>query len=85
MGILTAVFLGIIIIIIVARIASKTIPRGEHFTETQPHTSKKKKSDVPDEVSHLEALVTVLVKKGVITEEELMEEISSATKYKDID
>jgi hypothetical protein len=89
MGLFYAIFFGILGIIIIARIASKSIPRAERLTESPPPRAIQKtegvESDRNDEVSHLEALVSLLVKRGVITEDELLEEISRAENYKDID
>jgi len=85
-GILTAVFLGIAVIILVARTASRSIPRGEQDSDRPPpKVAKKRRPGIPDEISHLGALVAVLVRKGVITEEELMEEISRVTEDNELD
>ncbi len=89
MGLLFAVFLGILAIIVLARIASKTRPKEEQSTEN-PKPQLEKTTDVTEsvkneEVPHLEDLVALLVRKGIITEKELLDEICISTKHKEID
>lgn len=89
MGLLFAVFLGILAIIVIARIASKARPREEQFTEVPPLQAMEKPEDAGsvkyEEITPVEALVSLLIRRGVITEEELLEEIARTSKYKDID
>lgn len=91
MSLFYAIFFGILGIIIIARLASKTMPREREFTETESlpgHTYKKSveaASKRSHDVFYLESLVSLLVKKGIITEEELLKEISRTDNTKDMD
>lgn len=74
---LLVVFLTVIlIIIIIARLASKTRPEHEREPASESrgfYSIKKIESEVKDNV--IEALMCLLVKKGLVTEEEILSEL----------
>ncbi|MFY9268224.1 MAG: hypothetical protein WAO55_00575 [Candidatus Manganitrophaceae bacterium] len=85
MGFLFLFLLGIIAIIMVARFASKNVPRDE--TPSLPYNGKKgyPHSEQQDTVEERRrdlqvALVSLLVKKGIITEAELNFEVEQMEK-----
>lgn len=82
MGLLFIFLTVILIIILIARIASKTRPDSEKIqseTKTGMYTVKKIESPslAEEQINLLEALIAVLIRKGFISEEEMTSEIQS--------
>ncbi len=82
MGLLFVFLTVIVIIILIARMASKTRPETEKVAsqkKTGLYTVKKLEGPSPDrdQVILLEALISVLIQKKVISEEEVAAEIKS--------
>ncbi|GEM_PF-3490292 len=71
----------VLIIIIIARLASKTRPENERLPASKSdglYTVNKIEQKKNDHV--IEALMNLLVKKGLVTEEEIVQELESMMK-----
>lgn len=82
MPLLFIFFIVILIIVIIARLASKTRPEHERAPESENgfYTIKKIESEAKDNV--IEALMRLLVKKGFVTDEEILSELKSIIEEK---
>lgn len=82
MSLLVIFFIVVFVIIIIARLASKTRPEAERVpaSENGFYTIKKIESEAKDNV--IEALMRLLVKKGLVTEEEILSELKSIVEEK---
>jgi hypothetical protein len=88
MGLLFLFLLGICAIILIAKLASKTRPKEERLLEAgaAPHKNgggHYSEKTTPNRSSLEEGLVSLLIKKGVITEEELLSEVELIRKLKE--
>ena len=89
MGLLFIFLAGIGAIILIARFASKTRPKEERLPESGgggPYRNggeRYAKKPLYDRSTLEEGLLSLLIKKGVITEEELFSEMELMKKMKD--
>jgi len=79
MGLLFILLLGILAIFLIAGMASKARPKHERLSHNGD-LSIDKKIDREAERCNLEGLTSLLIKKDVITEEELLNEIEAINK-----
>lgn len=86
MGLLFIFLVGIGAIILIARFASKTRPKEERFPEAggayRNGGEAYSKKPLYDKSTLEEGLLSLLIKKGVITEEELLSEMELIKKMK---
>lgn len=87
MGLLFIFLAGISAIILIAKLASKTRPKGERLLEAdgghyQNGVELSHKKPFQDR-SLEEGLISLLIKKGMITEEELLSEVELIKKIKE--
>ncbi len=77
MALLVIFFVVIFILIIIARLASKTRPESERAPESENgfYTIKRIENEAKDNV--IEALMRLLVKKRLVTDEEIFSELQS--------
>jgi hypothetical protein len=89
MGLLFIFLLGISAIILIAKLASKTRPKEERISGSgeekggangRGHYPEKQ---LQDKSTLEESLIALLIKKGVITEEELLSEVELIRKFKE--
>lgn len=86
MGLLVIFLLGITAIILIARFASKTRPKEERLSGQggyQNGGERYPKKPLYDRSTLEEGLLSLLIKKGVITEEELLAEMDLIKKMKE--
>lgn len=92
MGLLFIFLLGIAAIILVARLASKARPQEERLLDRKEggeaafkNGGGKSHGEKPSQESLLvqEGLLSLLIKKGIITEEELLSEMKMIKKMKE--
>lgn len=86
-GLLFIFLAGITVIILIARLASKTRPKGERVLE-EGGGPYRNGGDLPhskpvQERFIAEGLISLLIKKGMITEEELLSEVELIKKIKE--
>ncbi len=82
MSLLVIFFIVIFIIIIIAKLASKTRPEAERAPESENgfYTIKRIENEAKDNM--IEALMRLLVKKELVTEEEIFSELQSIVEEK---
>ena len=89
MGLLFIFLVGICAIILIARLASKTRPKEERLSAPggaagyQNGGDRPSKKPIYDKSALEEGLLSLLIKKGVISEEELLSELEQIKKMKD--
>ena len=91
MGLLFIFLIGICAIILIARLASKTRPKEERLLVESGGGDERRKNgkehypekNLQDKTTLEEGLLSLLIKKGVITEEELLLELELIKKLKE--
>ncbi|MFQ5779926.1 MAG: hypothetical protein ACE5HN_03960 [Nitrospiria bacterium] len=85
MGLLFILLLGILAIFLIAGMASKARPKHERLSQDPSQNGDRSVGENRDreaERCNIEGLTSLLIKKGIITEEELLSEVELIEKIK---